>query len=179
MGLYTRTNSPCWWVRVTPPGRPCIRISTRIPIDGGAPWQTAQNKRLAQEFYAIEMGRLAIERMKEATDPPLQPRPAPTLPKSPDGWCYVYFLREGEAVKIGRAKDLKARYGTLATANRRGLELLVAVPAHAALEDALHKRFKYLRTNGEWFSLAPELVQFIEQLRTGTNPVALLFDQAE
>ena len=98
-----------------------------------------------------------------------------TLKKSPDGWCYVYVLQDGGHVKIGRTCDPDLRIADLQTAHHRPLTLVCAVPAHAALERALHERFAHLKQKGEWFTLDAELTSFIDVMRAGRNPVALLW----
>ncbi len=110
-------------------------------------------------------------------------RPLPSLPaldwtrltRSQDCWCYVYFVRVGDRVKIGRATDPGARIRALQTAHPEALSLVLAIPAHAALEAAIHARFAHLKTRGEWFRVAPDLVAFVEAVQSGVNPVALLW----
>ncbi len=97
------------------------------------------------------------------------------LTPSLNGWCYVYFVRAGERVKIGRAVDLRQRFRGLQTAHPEALSLMLSIPAHVALEDAIHQRFQHLREQGEWFRLAPDLVTFIEAVQQGANPVRLLW----
>jgi hypothetical protein len=95
-------------------------------------------------------------------------------------WCYIYFARSGDTVKIGRSVDPAQRLRALQLTHAGELELLAAVAAHVALEGALHKRFAHLRTRptGEWFRLEPDLVAFIRAIQQGENPVALLFEDA-
>lgn len=102
----------------------------------------------------------------------------PRLPRSADGWCYVYVIRSGNSVKIGRSLDPSARLKDLQTTHARPLELIAAVPSHAMLEGAIHRRFARLRTreDGEWFHLEQDLIDFIQAMQAGANPVALLFD---
>lgn len=112
-----------------------------------------------------------------------QDRPLPTLPRedwrrltpSADGWCYVYFVQAGDRIKIGRATDLGRRVRTLQTAHHEDLALILSIPAHAALEAAIQQRFDHLKTRGEWFRAAPDLVAFIDAVKSGANPVALLW----
>jgi len=103
---------------------------------------------------------------------------ATRLPRSMEGWCYVYFAQSGAYVKIGRALNPSERLRTLQTAQAGDVALLACVAAHVALEAAIHKRFDHLRTRGkgEWFQLEPDLIAFIRAIQQGANPVALLFD---
>ncbi len=97
------------------------------------------------------------------------------LVRSADGWCYVYFVSAGDRVKIGRATDVGRRFLTLQTAHAADLKLVLAIPAHAALEGAIHRRFAHLKTRGEWFRLEPDLLAFIDAVRQGANPITLLW----
>lgn len=78
----------------------------------------------------------------------------------------IYFLRapSGE-IKIGTAVNVKRRlmdYTTYAPAN---YELLAIIPGGYALENELHRAFRFCHIRGEWFRPAPELIQRIEALR--------------
>lgn len=103
---------------------------------------------------------------------------AQRLPKTEKTWCYIYFVRSGDAVKIGRSVDPPQRIRELQTTHAAELVLLAYVAAHVALEGAIHQRFEHLRTRrtGEWFRLESDLVAFIALIQQGANPVALLFE---
>ena len=70
MGIYIRPDSPFFWICLERPRRRPVRESTGVPIDGGTPEQTRQNRRLAQESYAARMGDLARQRFDLPTDKP-------------------------------------------------------------------------------------------------------------
>ena len=70
MGVYTRRNSPFYWIVFGPPGGCRTFESTRIPIDGGTPAQTKRHKQLAQQAYATRMADLARERYQLPTARP-------------------------------------------------------------------------------------------------------------
>lgn len=112
----------------------------------------------------------------QRTPPALKPVSGKLL-KSLDGWCYVYFIQDGATVKIGRTNNPYIRLSELQTAHHRALTLVCAVPAHYSLEAAVHARFAHCRASetGEWFNLEPDLVEFIQRLQDGVNPVALLW----
>jgi hypothetical protein len=103
---------------------------------------------------------------------------APRLPRTEKTWCYIYFARSGDVVKIGRSVDPPTRLRELQTTHAGELVLLAAVAGHVALEGAIHQRFAHVRTRptGEWFRLEPDLVAFIALIQQGANPVALLFE---
>ena len=96
------------------------------------------------------------------------------LPRSPNGWCYIYFISDGDTVKIGRAIEPRKRLAELQCAHPSPLRILAAVLNHASLEQAIHERFKGEKLTGEWFRLSDELATFIECARKGYNPVAML-----
>lgn len=62
MGIYRRPDSHFWWLWLERPGQCPIRESTRIPVTGGMPGQTRQNRELAEQAYAARMGDLARQR---------------------------------------------------------------------------------------------------------------------
>lgn len=70
----------------------------------------------------------------------------------------VYFISDGEHVKIGVAHDPTERLQALQTANPKDLELLTTVEfeskgeAHSA-EKMLHRRLAGHHIRGEWFRL--------------------------
>lgn len=85
----------------------------------------------------------------------------------------VYFMRCGEFVKIGvstapayRHRQIRESGGVLMP---HGLdftktELVTHVKGGYAHEKALHAKFSHLRHTGEWFTEAPELTEYINDL---------------
>jgi len=65
----------------------------------------------------------------------------------------VYFIQnlQTHAVKIGVSDDPEGRLATLRTANCDPLALLGTIPGDHTVEAALHARFHFWRTRGEWF----------------------------
>jgi hypothetical protein len=159
------------WLAVGPK-----RVHERLP-NGLMQWV---EKPLPLSPRSVEDRLAALADLYTVLDGPDAPNPAKAfpeirLPRSLDGWCYVYFLQAGPLVKIGRAVDVEDRVRRLQTMHPGPLQVVAAVPAHASLETAIQNRFRHLRRNGEWYVLEPELDQFIDRLRTGANPVALLW----
>lgn len=64
MGIYTRPDSPFFWLLLEQPGRRAIRESTGIVVDGGSPKGHQAMRRLAQEAYATRKADLARVRFK-------------------------------------------------------------------------------------------------------------------
>jgi Meiotically up-regulated gene 113 len=82
----------------------------------------------------------------------------------------VYFVRAGDAIKIGRTAHLGARLRALATASAVPLELLAVVPGGRQLEARLHRRWRHLRLRGEWFRADEALVRHARGQATGPAP---------
>lgn len=79
--------------------------------------------------------------------------------KKPDGW--VYFISQNSSdndivIKIGYAKDLRARVGHYST-YCHSFFLVLAVRGDRTLEKAIHRRFFRLRLGREFFALSGEL----------------------
>lgn len=79
------------------------------------------------------------------------------------GQQHVYFITDGEYVKIGISIEVRGRLSGLQTANARPLLVAGVIPYGGQdFEAALHKKFAHLRAKGEWFKIAPELKSYIE-----------------
>lgn len=81
----------------------------------------------------------------------------------------VYFVQADASglIKIGTSGNSDKRIGNLRGANGSTLTVLAIIrPADRAVEQALHERFAEARHHGEWFNPVPELLEFIEQLKT-------------
>jgi hypothetical protein len=68
----------------------------------------------------------------------------------------LYFVEAGEYLKIGIAKDVKARLSALQTGNPIRLELRGIIDNLSKnkakeYEKKFHKFYKYHRESGEWF----------------------------
>jgi hypothetical protein len=77
----------------------------------------------------------------------------------------VYFITDGDLIKIGFSGVPKLRMRDLQRANGRPLSLIGTVTAHPYDERIIHKRFEHLRVTGEWFRPDDELRAFIEAVR--------------
>lgn len=81
------------------------------------------------------------------------------LRASPDG--SVYFIRFRDLVKIGYTTNLPRRMASLPHD-----EVLHVEPGTMADEKRCHLAFAHLRGRGEWFRAEPDLLGFIDDLRT-------------
>ncbi len=75
---------------------------------------------------------------------------------------YVYFITDGEAIKIGKANNPKSRLSALQTSHHKPLVILATMPGGEELERELHRIFDAYRLRGEWFRDCSPLREFIE-----------------
>lgn len=70
-----------------------------------------------------------------------------------------YFVKSGDAIKIGRSICVQGRLEQLRSANKDKTRLLAVsyVPEHE-----LHAKFAEYKIRGEWFKSSDELLQWIE-----------------
>lgn len=78
---------------------------------------------------------------------------------------YIYFISNGESVKIGFSKDPEKRLKNLQTANPVELKLLYFEKGNSNIESRLHKLFSKDRIQGEWFNFSDEILEFIDSKR--------------
>jgi hypothetical protein len=77
---------------------------------------------------------------------------------------FVYFIRAGDRVKIGRSRSPENRLRQLQTASGERLRLLGSFVGSARIEAQLHRTWSHLRIVGagrEWFTAAPDLLRYI------------------
>lgn len=77
---------------------------------------------------------------------------------------YVYFVRAGEAIKIGYSVHPVKRMSELQTANPEPMELLGALRGTLQDEKAIHADFSHLEIREEWFRAEEELLDFIQEI---------------
>lgn len=76
---------------------------------------------------------------------------------------FVYYVRRPDgAIKIGTTWNLKTRMQ--AFRNVSPAELLASHSGGQIAEAALHRRFRHLRLDGEWFKPDPDLLAHIEHV---------------
>lgn len=90
-----------------------------------------------------------------------RPKPPPSVPEE----SYVYFIRSASPVgelKIGTARNPRARRGQLQTGNPHRLDVLAVIPGGTQEETDLHKQFAHLHIRGEWYLPGDDLMAYIE-----------------
>lgn len=79
---------------------------------------------------------------------------------------YLYFIKSGIYVKIGRSINPEKRLKELATGTPETPKLILVVPNKGHMEKSLHRCFKEWKTRerGEWFFLNDNIQEFIKFL---------------
>lgn len=85
-----------------------------------------------------------------------------TLPYKGPG-TKVYVMRAGPFVKIGFTTDVNARMSALQIGSPHPLEIVAVRPGNMETERRLHKRFRSLRSRGEWFFERGHLARWISK----------------
>lgn len=88
---------------------------------------------------------------------------------------YVYFVRSGEYIKIGKAIQPAERVKSLRMGGVLApdgmdfarVELLAFEPGGYDHESKLHRRFDKLRATGEWFRAEGDLLDYISRIPNG------------
>lgn len=90
----------------------------------------------------------------------------PALPHLPnaDGRGSVYFISDGDTIKIGWSGAPLSRLNELQGANSKPLNLLGSIRGSIEDEQAIHRMFRDLHIRGEWFRSARHLLAFIEDV---------------
>jgi hypothetical protein len=73
------------------------------------------------------------------------------LKDNPSAEGYVYFIRQGDWVKIGYSANPHKRLSGLQTSNPKPLTLLKTIKADQSYEKHLHNQLMYANVRGEWF----------------------------
>jgi len=77
----------------------------------------------------------------------------------------LYFVLCGNAVKIGRASDVKKRLDNMQANNPVELNCVCRLPNRGHEEKGWHQRFVHLLIRGEWYRWVPELAAAIAKAR--------------
>jgi integrase len=77
---------------------------------------------------------------------------------------FVYFVSDGEAVKIGRSADPERRLKAIQTHHPKPLWLLGTVSTRLLTEQEAHSRFAGHRRLGEWFDGSEAVLKEIQKL---------------
>ncbi len=92
---------------------------------------------------------------------------------SPAVLGYVYFVKRNDFIKIGSSISPEGRIKGLQTGFPEPLEVLAVVPDTVIGEMEAHRKFAHLRTTGEWFRSAPDLLEFINEVKAKVEKAPL------
>lgn len=97
----------------------------------------------------------------------------------------VYFIALGDIVKIGYSKSVLTRFDSIRHGGKTKMPagyavkeavLLGAIPGGPSVESKLHFLLGRFRLEGEWFALAPAVIESINYLLYGGEPSADVSD---
>lgn len=88
----------------------------------------------------------------------------------------IYFITDGCSVKIGYTKDKnpEKRLKQLQTGNAKPLALLGFIPGDITIEKAIHSDLDAYREQGEWFTLCPDVSDYVRKKIQTKAKVAVL-----
>jgi hypothetical protein len=82
---------------------------------------------------------------------------------------YVYFIRTGDAIKIGIGTDVTKRIVSIQVGNPHKIELLHTINTSEEearkIESQIHELFKKIHLNGEWFHANQFMMDFIHHIK--------------
>lgn len=81
----------------------------------------------------------------------------------------LYFISDGEFIKIGRTGNVVNRLRTLQNANPKKLVLIKALDNSGWEGPVWHYAFKQYRAQGEWFHVQDPLLQAIHEAEEGDD----------
>jgi hypothetical protein len=82
----------------------------------------------------------------------------------------IYFLDDGDFIKIGFSTDLSQRMKSYLT-HRSGLNLVAVIPGSRPDDDKqIRRRFANLRARGDWFRKGPSLVAYVDKVKMEHPP---------
>lgn len=154
-------------------GRPKLEIPPERMQAMTAIWCSREYKTRAQAADALKRAGYDVSvwwcyrHLGMPTAPKFKPGsiPAEPIKKPRKKPCFVYFIRDGEMVKIGRSTAPVSRMLSLAGGNGRQLEMLGTMPGDHKREKALHRRFARHHIKGEWFHLAAPILEYMSEIK--------------
>ena len=116
--------------------------------------------------FAEAVAAATLERWQRIT-----PRFTPREVIVPDArGDHLYFIQCGEAVKIGRARDIAARLANMQANNPQPLDCLCSLTGRGHEERHWQAMFATDLIRGEWFAWTPRLAKAIDEARRGKKP---------
>jgi hypothetical protein len=82
---------------------------------------------------------------------------------------YVYFIKAGDAIKVGIASDVTKRLINVQVGNPHKIDLLhsldVSEEKARSIETIIHEIFKKTNLSGEWFQAPQFMIDFIHNIK--------------
>ncbi len=75
----------------------------------------------------------------------------------------LYFISDGNYIKIGIANNVEERIKQLQTGNPNKLFIVSQFENRGQLEKAIHKKFSHLHVGGEWFQYTNEIKEYLNE----------------
>lgn len=79
----------------------------------------------------------------------------------------IYFLSDGEHVKIGFSDNVKVRIPDIRVSNPKDLSVELVIDGDYAFEQKIHNDLKKYHVRGEWFYYSEVVKQYIDKLKSG------------
>lgn len=86
-------------------------------------------------------------------------------------WGYTYFVRRGDLIKIGHTAIPRLRFPALVRELGGRIEVLAVIPNELVTEGTAHARFAHLREERELFRIAPDLLEFIRDMKAAAERI--------
>lgn len=86
---------------------------------------------------------------------------------------FVYFITDGDMIKIGKSSDPERRLRTLQTGHPKPIWLLGTVSTLKLTEEEAHATFSDRRIRGEWFASSKRTLDGISRLCLTPSPIML------
>lgn len=78
----------------------------------------------------------------------------------------IYFLSDGEYVKIGFSDNVTKRISQIQTANPKDLSVELIIDGDYAFEQKIHNDLKEFSVKGEWFYYSDSVKKYIDKLKS-------------
>lgn len=75
---------------------------------------------------------------------------------------HLYFIKDGDAIKVGRSLNPKKRLAQMQTGSKTKLYLLFVAENKGCLEKNIHSCLKGLHIRGEWYKFTPRVVDLLQ-----------------
>lgn len=133
------------------------------PVDAkGEPFCVSIGRAKSFDQRDIERLRMCLKGIAAEAVAPPKPPPKAARQKG-SGLAFIYCVKAGEFIKIGRTREWRSRVHTIQVGSPHLIEVLHVELNNEAFEVELHTRFRSLRHRGEWFHAHPNLISWITE----------------